>query len=93
MEVTNKGTRSYLDTIKRKFKFVFTPIHASWLNAIENFFSKITRNLLGTIRVESIDELSKRIDLYIEQLNEEPTKPSWKYRIEKKEKIPGGIII
>jgi hypothetical protein len=56
------------------------------LNAIENFFSKITRNLLGKIRVESIDELSKRIDVYIDQLNEEPTKPSWK-------KIPGGIII
>jgi putative transposase len=90
---TSKATGSYLDTIKKKFKFVFTPIHASWLNAIENFFSRITRNLLGTIRVESIDELSKRIDLYIEQLNEEPTKPSWKYRLEQKEKIPGGIII
>jgi transposase len=90
---TSKETRSYLDMIKRKFKFVFTPIHASWLNAIENFFSRITRNLLGTIRVESIDELSKRIDLYIEQLNEEPTKPSWKYRLEEREKIPGGIII
>ena len=90
---TSKETSSYLDTIKRKFKFVFTPIHASWLNAIENFFSRITRNLLGTIRVESIDELSRRIDLYIEQLNEEPTKPSWKYRLEEREKIPGGIII
>ena len=90
---TSKETRSYLDMIKRKFDFVFTPIHASWLNAIENFFSKITRNLLGTARVESIDELSKRIDLYIDQLNEEPTKPSWKYRLKEKDKIPGGIII
>jgi len=42
---TSKATGSYLDTIKKKFKFVFTPIHASWLNAIENFFSRITRNL------------------------------------------------
>ncbi len=90
---TSKETRGYLDTTKRKFKFVFTPKHASWLNAIENFFSKITRNLLGTVRVESKDELSKRIDLYIEQLNEEPTRPSWKYRLEEKEKIPGGVII
>ena len=90
---TSKETRSYLDMIKRKFDFVFTPIHASWLNAIENFFSKITRNLLRTARVESIDELSKRIDLYIDQLNEEPTKPSWKYRLKEKDKIPGGIII
>jgi len=90
---TSRETRSYLDTIKSKFKFVFTPIHASWLNVIENFFSKITRNLLGAIRVESIDELSKRIDLYIDQLNEEPSKPSWKYRLKEMEKIPGGIII
>ncbi|RPJ70034.1 MAG: IS630 family transposase [Alphaproteobacteria bacterium] len=89
----SEETRSYLDTIKGKFKFVFTPKHASWLNAIENFFSKITRNLLKTIRVESKDELRKRIDLYIDQLNEEPTKPSWKYRLEEKEKFPGGIII
>jgi len=72
---------------------VFTPIHASWLNAIENFFSKITRNLLGTIRVESLDELSKRIDLYIGQLNEEPTKPSWKYRIEKKKRFLVGLVM
>jgi putative transposase len=63
---------------------VFTPKHASWLNVIENFFSKITRNLLRTARVESIDELSKRIDLHIDLLNEEPTKPSWKYREEAK---------
>jgi len=90
---TSKETRSYLDMLKRKFKFVFTPIHASWLNAIENFFSKITRNLLGTARVESIEELSKRIDLYIDQLNEEPTKPSWKYRLKEKDKFPGAIII
>lgn len=77
---TSKETRSYLDTTKRKFKFVFTPKYASWLNATENFFSKIIRNLLGTVRVESIDELSKRIDLYIDQLNEEPIKPSWIYQ-------------
>jgi len=89
---TSKETRSYLETIKRELKFVFTPKHASWLNAIENFFSKITRNLLGTIRVESKDELGKERSLQ-EQLNEEPTKPSWKYKLEEKEKIPSGIII
>jgi hypothetical protein len=71
---------------------VFTPKHASWLNANENFFSKITRNLLGTIRVESKDELSKRIDLYIDQLNEEPTKPSWKYRLEEKKRFMVGLL-
>jgi len=89
----SEETRSYLGSMKGKFKFVLTPKHASWLNAIENFFSKITRNLLGTIKVESTDELRKRIDLYIDQLNEEPPGPSWKYRLEEKEKIPGGIII
>jgi len=30
--------------------------------------------------------------IYIDQLNEEPTEPSWKYRIEEKEEIPGEIL-
>lgn len=89
----SEETRGYLDSMKGKFKFVFTPKHASWLNVIENIFSKLTRNLLKTIRVESTDELKNRIDRYINMLNEEPPQPSWRYGLKEKEKIPGGILI
>jgi transposase len=32
----SKETRSYLDTVPRRFVFVFRPTHGSWLNLIEN---------------------------------------------------------
>lgn len=47
----------YLETVPDKFEFVFTHKHASQLNIIESFFSKITKSLLRGIRVDSIKEL------------------------------------
>jgi len=38
---TSEETRKYLSTVPDKFEFVFTPKHASWLNIIESFFSKM----------------------------------------------------
>ena len=37
---TSSETRKYLETIPEKFKFVFMPKHASWLNIIESFSVK-----------------------------------------------------
>ena len=34
-----------------RFEFVFTPKHGSWLNIIETFFAKMTRQMLRGIRV------------------------------------------
>jgi transposase len=41
--------------------FVFTPTHGSWLNLIENQFSKMARSMLRGIRVASKQELIDRI--------------------------------
>ena len=91
---TSEETNKYLSTLKKgKLKRVFTPKHASWLNIIESFFSKMTRDFLRAIRVESLEELKNRIDQYINLLNEEPVKFMWKYKVEEKDKIPGGIMI
>ena len=54
-------TLRYLSSRPRKFHFVFTPTHASWLNIIEMFFSKMARSMLRGIRVESKDELKARM--------------------------------
>ncbi len=44
---TSKETQRFLGTMpKGRFKFVFTPKHGSWLNMIESFFSKMTRQML-----------------------------------------------
>jgi putative transposase len=69
---TSIETREYLETVPDKFEFVFTPKHASWLNIIESFFSKMVRSLLRGIRVESINELRERVSQYIDQINEKP---------------------
>ena len=40
---TSKETRKYLAGVPGRFEFVFTPKHGSWLNLVEGFFSKLTR--------------------------------------------------
>ena len=54
---TSKETQEYLNTVSGRFEFVFTPKHGSWLNMIEGFFSKMTKQMLDGIRVESKKEL------------------------------------
>ena len=36
----SKETRGYLETVPQRFEFVFMPTHGSWLNLVENMFSK-----------------------------------------------------
>ena len=90
---TSRETREYLETVPDKFEFVFTPKHASWLNIIESFFSKMARSLLRGIRVDSIEELRERISQYINQINEKPVIFKWKYKIEERDGMPGRIRI
>ena len=79
---TSDETRKYLATIPGRFEFVFTPKHGSWLNLIEGFFSKITRQMLKGIRVKTKDELVQRIYQYFEEVNSEPVVYHWKYKLE-----------
>ncbi len=65
----------------RNREFFFTPVHASWLNLIEVFFSKMTRSFLRGIRVKSKKELKDRILKYIKEVNEMPTIFSWKWKM------------
>jgi transposase len=87
---TSKKTLEYLQTVPRRFHFVFTPKHASWLNIIESLFSKMTRSMLRGIRVSSKDELKDRISQYIDGMNETPTIFKWKYKMDK---MAGGIVV
>ncbi len=64
-----------------RFSFVYTPKHASWLNIIEGFFSKMTRSMLRHIRVKSKDELKARILAYFEEVKRHPVVHKWTYKI------------
>ena len=79
---TSEATRKYLATVPERFEFVFTPKHGSWLNMVEGFFSKITRQMLRGIRVKSKEELTNRIYKYFAEINEEPIVFHWKYNLD-----------
>ena len=79
---TSEATRKYLATVPGRFEFVFTPKHGSWLNMVEGFFSKMTRQMLRGIRVKSKEELTNRIYRYFAEINEEPIVFRWKYNLD-----------
>lgn len=58
---TSRETRAFLDTRKGRFQFIFTLKHASWLNLIEAFFSKMARMSLRGRRVSLKGEVKKHI--------------------------------
>jgi transposase len=78
----SQQTRAYLETVPQRFIFVFTPTHGSWLNLIENQFSKMARTMLRGIRVASKQELIDRIHQYFEEINAEPVVFRWKYKMD-----------
>src|SRR5437667_4250457 len=49
--------------------FHFTPTSASWLNAVENFFSKMTRQCIRRGVFRSIADLQTAINAYLAQNN------------------------
>lgn len=79
---TSDETRRYLASVPGRFEFVFTPTHGSWLNMVEGFFSKMTKQMLRGIRVKSKEELRDRIYKYFEEVNGEPVVFHWKYNLD-----------
>lgn len=78
----SRETREYLDSVPQRFVFVFMPTHGSWLNLVENLFSKMTRSMLRGIRVATKQELIDRIHQYFEEVNADPVVFRWKYKMD-----------
>lgn len=79
---TSEKVKEYLTTLSEgRFEFVFTPKHASWLNLVEGFFSKMTKQMLRGIRVRSKKELEDRIYKYFDEINEEPVVFHWSWNL------------
>lgn len=72
----------YLETCPDRFEFVFTPKHASWLNLVEGFFSKMTKQVLHGIRVDSKEELKERIYKYSDEINADPVVYHWGWNLQ-----------
>ncbi len=57
--------------------FHFTPKSCSWLNAVEGFFSKLTRQSLKRGVFRSVADLEKTITAYINATNRDPKPFVW----------------
>lgn len=60
-----------------RWTFHFTPTSCSWLNAVEGFFSKITRQAIRRGVFRSVDDLIATIDRYIKSANGDPKPFVW----------------
>jgi len=58
---------------------VHTPVHASWLNQVEIYFSMIQRKVLTPNDFASLREVETRLHLYEELTNEQPRPFNWKF--------------
>ena len=63
----------------RKAVLVHTPVHASWLNQVEIYFSIIQRKVLTPNDFASLEEVEQRLRLYEELSNREPRRFQWKF--------------
>jgi transposase len=61
-----------------RWTFHFTPTSGSWLNAVENFFSVLTRKRIRRGSFYSIVDLQAAIKRYLAQHNVEPKPFVWK---------------
>ena len=60
-----------------RWTFHFTPTSASWLNAVETFFSALTRRRLKRGVFRSIVDLQAAINRYIAEHNDHPKPFVW----------------
>jgi transposase len=79
---TSAETQAYLNTVPGRFTFVFVPKHASWLNLVESFFGRMSRQMLRGIRVSSVAELESRIYRWFDEFNADPSPYRWTWGID-----------
>ncbi len=63
--------RAWLERHPR-WTFHFTPTSASWLNAVEGFFAKLTRRRLQRGVFRSVNDLQTAINRFVAETNENP---------------------
>ena len=60
-----------------RFVFHFTPTSASWLNAVEGYFAKLTRRRLKRGVFRSIVDLQAAINRFVAETNNDPKPFTW----------------
>ena len=77
---TAKDRRAWLSEPEHKHVFHFTPVHGSWLNQVEMFFSVLTRKLLLRDDFASKEAFIERLRSWMECYNKQWAHPyRWTY--------------
>jgi hypothetical protein len=87
--VDNGSSHRGKASVKRMLKaypnavLVHLPVHASWLNQVEIYFSLVQRKVLTPNDFASLQEVELRLRLYEELTNRDPRPFEWKFDREK----------
>ena len=77
---TGQARRQWLSEPGHKHVFHFTPVHGSWLNQVELFFSVVTRRLLRRDDFASVEAFVGRVGAWMGYYNREQAHPyKWTY--------------
>ena len=57
----------------------FTPTYSSWLNQVENWFSKVSRDVIARGVFTSVGDLSRKLMRYIRHYNDRAKPIKWTY--------------
>jgi transposase len=63
----------------RNVRIHFTPTYSSWLNQVENWFSRIQRDVISRGIFTSVKDLDRKLMRYVREHNKNPKPIKWKY--------------
>jgi DDE superfamily endonuclease len=74
-----EASQKRLRQVDSRIILVHTPVHASWLNQVEIYFSIIQRKVLTPNDFDDLATIQLRLALYEELSNQHPTPFQWKF--------------
>ena len=70
----------------------FTPTYSSWLNQVEQWFSKVEREVIARGVFKSVADLSRKLMRYIRHYNKAAKPVKWKYADPTRRITPESIV-
>lgn len=75
-----QSRQAFLADRSHRIRFVFLPVHSSWLNQVETFFGIVNRKVIRRGSFESVEELSAKLEEFFEYFNATMSGPfEWTY--------------